>query len=372
MGGVRGLLSGRRSPPPTDALLAIGIPAYAVVVGFSVWDVLHSHSPLVATAGLAAIAVFSVAFLWLGVAPRRIRSARTDGAALLVMAVLAVALAFLGSTTELYLITVAAMAGDTLGPRLAIPAIIAASTGVALYSLADDPRVENVLTRTMVPIVIGLFAYGGARLMTANDELTAAREELADLAVAHERLRFARDMHDLLGHSLTVIRAKSELASRLARDDPAKAAAEMEGVEHLARQALVDVREAVTGYRHVTLAAEVANGRAVLRAAGITPEVAVNGVALASEVDETLGWVVREAITNVVRHSRASRCRVATVVTDGEVQLEVTDDGCGGASPAGSGLTGVRERLAAVGGTLDVRTSPDTGFRVVARVPVSG
>jgi two-component system sensor histidine kinase DesK len=249
---------------------------------------------------------------------------------------------------------------------------VAASVGVALYTLADDSDLDNALSHTMVPFVVGLFAHGVSRLMSANEELTAAREELAGLAVTNERLRFARDLHDLLGHSLTVIRAKSELASRVARDDPDRAACEMESVEHLSRQALVDMREAVTGYRHLTLAAEVANGRAVLRAAGITPDVAVNGVALASDVDETLGWVVREAITNVVRHSQASRCRVATVVADGEVRLEVADDGRGGAPADGMGLTGVRERLAAVGGTLDVHTSPEAGFRVVARVPVSG
>jgi len=365
----------RRERAVPVALVYIGIPAYLIVVGFSVWDIVDTHSPAVSAVAVAAVAAFTAAFLWLALATPTGEHGRRVIVCLSVMAVLAVALAFLGATTALYMITVAAMAGDALAPRLSVPVIVAASGGVALYEFANESDAEQVLTAAVVPLVVGLFAYGVARLTLANEELVAAREELATLAVANERLRFARDMHDLLGHSLTVIRAKSELAARLAPADPARAGVEMDEVERLAREALAEVRQAVSGYRHSTLAAEVANSRVALGSAGIEAEVAVDGLSVAGDVDEALGWVLREAVTNVVRHSRASRCRVEAAADETEVRLEVADDGDGPSPEAlehggsGTGLTGVRERLAAVGGTLELGTTPGGGFRIVARVP---
>jgi two-component system sensor histidine kinase DesK len=213
--------------------------------------------------------------------------------------------------------------------------------------------------------------YVVSRMAETNAELMAAREELAHLAVVSERLRFSRDLHDLLGHSLTVIRAKSELASRIAEDDPSRAGREMAEVEAVARQALSEVRDAVGGYRRPTLGAEVANARAALAAAGIDAEVAADGLTIGSDLDETLGWVLREAVTNVVRHSGAQRCVVEAVADDSGVRLEVVDDGLGRAAAVnlGHGLTGARERLAAVGGTLELANTPGRGFSVLARVP---
>ena len=209
--------------------------------------------------------------------------------------------------------------------------------------------------------------------METNDELVAAREELANLAVVNERLRIARDLHDLLGHSLTVIRAKSELASRVGIDDPERAAKEMAEVESVARQALVDVREAVTHYRRPTLAGERANARMALAAAGIVADFNDDEVALSPEVDETLAWVLREAVTNVVRHSGAMRCHVKTAYDGDDVRLEVVDEGTGAATAGvdGSGIAGLRERIAAVGGTLEAGELTHGGFSVVARVPAS-
>ena len=355
------------------AMLYVGIPAYLIVSGLSVWDIVTSHSPAVATVAVVSVGAFSVTFLWLALAPPHPRSPRRVIGALAVMAVLAAGLALLGTTTAVYLITVAAMAGDALVGRLALPVILLATGGVALYSVANEGTLEDILTETVVPLVVGLFAFGLARLNAANLELMAAREEVATLAVANERLRFARDLHDLLGHSLTVMRAKSELAARLVDGDPERARSEMEEVEQLARQALVDAREAISGYRHSTLASELANGRVALRSAGIEVDVAVDGVPADEEIDETLGWVLREAVTNVVRHSGAARCRVEAAPDGDGIRLEVADDGHGpstdGDPQAGSGLVGLHERLAAVGGTLDVGPAPGGGFRMVAWVP---
>jgi two-component system sensor histidine kinase DesK len=367
------------TPPPDGhrrttpvALLFVGMPAYLVVVGFSVADIVGSHSPPVAALAVAAVVVFSALFTWLALVYRRPGDERLRRWVILAMAVLAGGLALLGTTSSVYLIVVAAMAGDNLQPRTATAVILLATAAVAVYSIVADFAPQDVLTNSTVTFVVGLFAFGVARLSEANNQLAAAREEVARLAVVDERLRFARDLHDLLGHSLTVVRAKSELASRLAHVDPSRAAQEMSEVEGLARQALAEVREAVTGYRRSSLAAELVNARTALDAAGIAVEVAVDGLDVPPDVDEALGWVLREAVTNVVRHSGAGRCRVeAGGEDDGDVRLVVADDGNG--APAGgsdgSGLTGVRERLAAVGGTLEVGRADGGGFRLLARVP---
>jgi two-component system sensor histidine kinase DesK len=202
-------------------------------------------------------------------------------------------------------------------------------------------------------------------IIRANMELSAARTEVARLAAENERTRIARDLHDLLGHSLTTITVKAGLARRLSARDPERAAEEIAAVEQLSRRTLVEVRAAVAGYRDVTLAGELASAREVLRAAGIETTVpgAIDGV----DVDavEPFGWVVREAATNVVRHSRAQHCTISV----GKRWIEIADDGRGGSamSQEGSGLAGLRERLAAVGGTVTVRSSW-RGFSVRAEL----
>jgi two-component system, NarL family, sensor histidine kinase DesK len=211
----------------------------------------------------------------------------------------------------------------------------------------------------------GLAMWGVVRLVQRNGELAAAREEITRLAVEDERNRFARDLHDILGHSLTVVAVKAELAGRLVRLDPDRAESEIAEVEQLARQALADTRSAVAGYRDVTLASELANARSALGAAGIDAElpVAIDEVPAARR--ELFGWVVREGVTNVVRHSGASRCRVRI----GPSTVEIVDNGTGdGATLAdGHGLRGLRERAEAAGGSLSVWRSPE-GFALTVRV----
>jgi len=222
----------------------------------------------------------------------------------------------------------------------------------------------------VVALLVGIFSFGARRLVDTNRELAEAREELAHMAVVSERLRFARDLHDLLGHSLTLIRVKSELAIRVAATDSQRAVREMTEVEGLAHDALAEVREAVAGYRRPRLTTELANARATLRAAGIVADVDVDPVGVPLEIDEALGWVLREAVTNVVRHSGASCCRVRATLTDHDVRFEVTDDGHGVVGAAfGSGLIGLRERLETVGGCLETGNVSNGGFRVLVSVP---
>ncbi|MFI5714579.1 sensor histidine kinase [Nocardia sp. NPDC051750] len=192
-----------------------------------------------------------------------------------------------------------------------------------------------------------------------------ARRQQAELAVAGERNRVARDVHDILGHSLTVITVKTELAQRLMDLDADRAKAELADVERLAREALTGVRDTVGGLREVTLRGELANARSALTAADIAADLP-DPARLPAGNHELFGWVLREAVTNVVRHSAARRCAVTVTPT----RIEVTDDGRGlRAAAAGSGLAGLRERTRAAGGTLTLSEPAGGGVRVAVTVP---
>ncbi|MBS1848809.1 MAG: sensor histidine kinase [Actinobacteria bacterium] len=212
-----------------------------------------------------------------------------------------------------------------------------------------------------IPLVsLALFAFFA--VVRANAELTEAKSEIARLATEGERNRIARDLHDLLGHSLTSITIKAGLARRLSATDADAAATEIAEVETLARGALADVRAAVGGYRDVTLASELATGREVLRAAGIEARFpgAIDTVEVAYRA--LFGWVVREGVTNVVRHSGATSCDI----TLGASWLAITDDGIGGDHASGNGLSGLRERVEAAGGRLESGARAEGGWRVRA------
>ena len=168
-------------------------------------------------------------------------------------------------------------------------------------------------------------------LSEAVRELRAARQELARRAVEEERLRFSRDLHDLLGHTLSVIVVKSEAARRLAPRDLDAALAQVTDIEAVGRQALTEIREAVTGYREGSLATELDRARSALTAAGIEPRCDRSGPPLAPQTEALLGWVVREAVTNVVRHSGATRCEITVSRRPDRVRLTVTDDGAASA-----------------------------------------
>lgn len=198
--------------------------------------------------------------------------------------------------------------------------------------------------------LVSFAMFGFFMIIRNNIALTAARTEVARLAAENERTRIARDLHDLLGHSLTTITVKAGLARRLSEVDPSRAAREIAEVERLSRRTLGEVRAAVAGYRDVTLAGELASAREVLRAAGIEARLPGAIDAVDADAVEPFGWVVREAVTNVVRHSRAASC----TITVGPRWIEISDDGAGATSTAraGTGLVGLRERLEHVGGTL--------------------
>lgn len=246
----------------------------------------------------------------------------------------------------------------------------AAALAYGQMVLLDAPT-GAVMTVTVTALSIGLMMLGFRRSRSLVLELQEARGEVARLAATEERLRIARDLHDLLGHSLSLIVLKSELARRIAERDPAKTVGEINDIESVARQALADVREAVSGYRQRSLAEELDSARAVLSAAGIEPVVRTSGTPLPDLVDGLFGWALREGVTNVVRHARASRCTITIARDGGDATLELCDDGLGdGSHVPGNGLTGLTERIAAAGGTVESGPRPAGGFRLAVRAPL--
>ncbi|WP_130444883.1 sensor histidine kinase [Kribbella rubisoli] len=217
-------------------------------------------------------------------------------------------------------------------------------------------------------IFLGALAvFGLRRAIQRSLELTAARKEFAELAVQEERNRFARDLHDVLGHSLTVITVKAELAGKLIEANPTRAAAEVADVESLARAALADVRAAVAGYRELSLAGELVSARTALQAAEVKADLPTTVDEVPEENRELFAWVVREGVTNVVRHSGAKRCTIRITAT----QIEVLDDGKGptpGGGASGHGLVGLRERADQAGASVQVGQAPGGGFRLAVRV----
>jgi two-component system sensor histidine kinase DesK len=256
--------------------------------------------------------------------------------------------------------------------RKSIPIIIGL-TLLAGFGPALVPSWHTgVNTDAMISIpVVAIAMFGFFAVLKANRSLSAARAEVARLAAENERNRIARDLHDLLGHSLTTITVKAGLANRLLATDPERAAKEMGEVEELSRQSLADVRAAVGNYRGLSLVSELATGRELMRAAGIVFEhPPVEGVTEANR--ELFGWVAREGLTNVVRHARATRCEVKL----GASWIEVVDDGhVAGLRPialttyGGSGLAGLRDRVDAVGGTVTSGPLLPRGWKLRVEVP---
>jgi two-component system, NarL family, sensor histidine kinase DesK len=248
--------------------------------------------------------------------------------------------------------------------------ILLVALTVGLTSVEGDPAAAISFGASCLGV--GFLMLNLGRLARANRELREARAELAELAVADERLRFARDLHDLLGHGLSVIAIKAELAGRLLPDRPEEARRHVAELEAVAREGLVQVRHAVSGYRRPTLAAELVGARMALEAAGIEVQIEEPGARLPPDAEAVLAWAVREGTTNVLRHSPARRVRLRVVAGLTEVTAEVLDDGDGGGAAEGEGghgLSGLRERAAALGGEVTAGPAPDGGFRLRMAIP---
>ncbi|MER5325554.1 sensor histidine kinase [Streptosporangium roseum] len=247
----------------------------------------------------------------------------------------------------------------------AVYAVLTALTAtLALLMWRAGAGGEDISMTLWGAAVGGLVVSIVMKLFSMIAELRRTREELAHAAVAEERLRFSRDLHDLLGHTLSVMVVKAEAVRRLAPRDAEAAARQAADIETAGRQALREVRATVTGYRGRGLAAELASARTALAEAGIAATVSVPESGMAPEADALLGWAVREGVTNVIRHSGARACEIRL---DGAI-LEIHDDGRGpGGSGNGNGLRGLAERAVALGGTLE--TSAADGFLLRVTIP---
>jgi two-component system sensor histidine kinase DesK len=224
------------------------------------------------------------------------------------------------------------------------------------------------MASTVISALIGAITIQARARDEANARLRLAQEEVERLAKLAERERIARDMHDLLGHTLSVVVLKTELAQKLMPRDPDRAMQEIAEVERIARHGLAEVREAITGYRSSGLAAEIEHVRDTLTTAGIETTIEARAIKLAPAQETALSMALREAATNVIRHAAAKTCRIKFYAQDGSALMEVEDDGRGSDAPFGNGLTGMRERIHALGGEL--MKESDRGTRLSIRLPL--
>lgn len=360
----------------------------SVYLAVLVWPVpgFLSRSPSAAEVGLVVVGLLLFAALYLRVVwtalARPHLNATPYALALMyaVAALLAVALGELWVFAASFFLITALAAALPRRPMLVGTVLTVGAVTLSL-PLLGAPLADN----WWIPLQVAVFA-GAMRafleLAAANRALSLANAEVERLAVDNERLRFARDMHDILGHSLAVMTLKSQLAGRLMTADPARAASEIGEVEELSRQALSDVRDAIAGYRQPSLPGELAAARRALAAAGIHLELSADPVP--AEAEPVLAWVVREGTTNVVRHSGARRCHIRLGTSNGDAYIDITNDGptpglVTGSDPTpaadyrpagGTGLRGLTERIELVGGTLHAAPAPTGGFRLHARLPL--
>lgn len=247
----------------------------------------------------------------------------------------------------------------------------------AIASMVVLPLIENVgpylvAYFSLSTLVIGLVIYGLARLSLLVSYVHATRGELAQLAIVRERVRFARDLHDLLGYSLSAIILKAELTRRLVSSNPARARDELAEILDISRQAHADVRLVASGYRNISVAKEASSATSLLATAGIAADIEVNCGALDEKIDTVLATVLREALTNMLRHSAAQQCQISVDQVGDAIHLRIRNDGVpsGAASGRpGGGLENLASRVTAVGGELTATVRGDGWFELLAEVP---
>lgn len=267
-------------------------------------------------------------------------------------------------------------AGGVLPERRALRLLALCGSLMAVAMLIGGALLWDALLTGIGITVIGFVVFALNGLRRTNQALVRARAELARLAVLEERERIARDLHDTLGHSLSLITLKSELAGRLLPDDPTAAGREIGEVEDVAREALASVRQTVRGFRRPSLDGELDGLVAALRAAGIDPAVERTATGLPGPTDALFAWALREGVTNVMRHSHATHCTIRIGRDGDQAFAEVVDDGVGPGTDSdaalGSGLRGLGERVADQGGEVSAGTLPGRGYRLRVTLPVSG
>jgi two-component system sensor histidine kinase DesK len=370
--------------------------SWLVALVFPLFALLQAPgSPAHLILGLGGLASFALTYTWLmwphpvGRAALRRTQVQTQVGLFILLVVLALVLSFSYGLSFLWLlIGVSACAGvilPSVSAFVVVSLLMVLPVVISLIELGSIARVDWPLTIALALLIraLGLDMIGATRMGRTFRDLYRARRELARLAVAEERLRMARDLHDVLGHTLSVIALKSELAWRTMEQEPAQASQEIQDVEKAARQVLREMRTAVAGYRQPTLQSELEGAQQLLDAAGVEYHVETAAHELPAPVDAVLAWVVRESVTNVVRHSRARHCSLCLTETPEWVCLVITNDDRRSSLPpveqthsaAGSGLAGMVERVVAQGGHIEagpMGADGTAGFRIQVELPLSG
>ena len=228
---------------------------------------------------------------------------------------------------------------------------------------------QTIVWVPVISTIIGLIVNVERTSSEKDAALRLSHEEVRRLAATAERERIGRDLHDLLGHTLSLITLKLELSRKLFERDPARSQSELAEAEQIARDALAQVRSAVTGFRAADMAAEIASAHLLLESSRVHLRHAPPPP-MPSWIESGLAMVLREAVTNIARHAQADEAMIALHIEAGDVLLEVADDGRGGVAANGNGLSGMRERVAALGGTLHIDSPRNGGTRLVVRVPL--
>jgi two-component system, NarL family, sensor histidine kinase DesK len=353
----------------TGALIWLAFILFPAINAFAKRQTSLHHALTIAGA-VAFVAVYiAIVLLW------RQRSAdRLLPALFIGLVAIASALTLSDGGSWGFLFTYCAAAAGLISSRFGLIGVVSCAALAGVTSAIGGANGGQVIGWVASSAGIGLLILVMRDLRVRNDQLRAARAELAELAVAEERERFARDLHDLLGHSLSVIALKAELAGRLLPERPEEAAHEVAELEDVARSALTEVRDAVSGYRQPTLDGELAGARAALSAAGIATDVVRAPTDLDPSVESVLAWTVREGATNVIRHSGAKHCRVTISSGVGDAEVEVVDDGGGrdlngNGGGDGHGLEGLAERARMLNGHVEAGARPGGGYRLAVTVP---
>ena len=328
--------------------------------GFVFWLANPATHATLRVSGSVAVALFLVLY-FLGY-----RTSGTRRVAIIVaMTILGAIFIPIHPSAMVFYIFGGAFAGMIGPPRTGAIVLGSVAAFVIAHGLVVDLSPITISIATILTLLIGVVNLYYVEHHRQNEALKLSQQEIRRLAVVAERERIARDLHDLLGHTLSVIALKSELAAKLIGRDDARATAEVREIESITREALAEVRSAVTGFR-AGLAQELSNARRALEAADIefSYELAVDE--LPPRHEDVLAMVLREGVTNVVRHSGARTCRLTIVAQAAAVRLELRDDGRGGVTLENAGLAGMRSRLATIGGALEIGQKGGTELRATA------
>jgi two-component system sensor histidine kinase DesK len=314
-----------------------------------------------------------VVFLVLYFAAWRAIDDRRDQRALqitMMIAALGLALIPVNVGGNTYVIYSAALAPFLLAPRVAIAylTLLVVAVGVVSLFVPVSARLWLIVPTTLVIVMVGGLNVFYAEHQRRNAKLLRAQEDVEQMATLAERERISRDLHDVVGHTLSVIALKSELASRIADTDPQRAAEEIRDVQRVSREALSEVRAAVEGYRRMGFSGELQNATRALESVGIRLETTLADVKLPGRVEGVMALALRECVTNIIRHASARTCHITLTAENNAVVLRVQDNGAGGTPKEGHGLAGMRERVAAVGGNVTLDGS--RGMTVTVSVPL--